>query len=522
MEIETKKPLRTEPRFINQWLMRAWQQLDSIAGFHFLPESAFDGGELFVKISVYGEEHVNPVTGDDETVAYENAITFGIRQTAPNATKVRGQCQKEFDAVFESLWSRMLQEFNGQAVETTGGEAWQSSPRRLTDEWKLKCNDVAAFQRELENFASKYREAGLQSIYIGEWQAPGFFPTLFETNQVVDVFLGKIDPPRSLGSRPIDETGKRIDPATGRSFGVTFKWQSKEKEWLSVSDMGAQFAVSMIGGEYPMLLKVDSVMDTALLFVRAWIERCKSLWEARLLATHPAETSADNGQQGMRGDQMTIRLLANNTTIERVAAFIWDFSTEYQRADHQISVEKAIGGDGTFFDLYFYLRRALTDEEKIARGIPAHVQNAETFDNQECGTIRIKSGIVTGQVVLECNPLTDAAKQFVNALADRLRADQHDARPEESRVGDKLQDKSQTPRKRIRSDRVRNVAFAIHLMNTENIGKKTAARRACTSTATIDNRQNDPKVAEWVERFKTDKQQETKMRQELANKKNKR
>ncbi len=62
--------------------------------------------------------------------------------------------------------------------------------------------------------------------------------------------------------------------------------------------------------------------------------------------------------------------------------------------------------------------------------------------------------------------------------------------------------------------------FAIHLMNTENIGKKAAARRACPSTTTIDNRQNDPKVVEWVNLFKNDKQQETKMRQELANQKN--
>ncbi len=148
-----------------------------------------------------------------------------------------------------------------------------------------------------------------------------------------------------------------------------------------------------------------------------------------------AETSAGDRQRGTRVDQTTVTLLASNTTIERVAAFIWDFSAEYQLADHQVGAQKPIGGDGTLFDLYFYLRHALTDEEKIAHGRPPHVQNAETFDNQKCGTIRIKAGIVIGQVVLECNPLTDAAKQFVDALADRLRADQQDAQPAEPSAG---------------------------------------------------------------------------------------
>jgi hypothetical protein len=75
------------------------------------------------------------------------------------------------------------------------------------------------------------------------------------------------------------------------------------------------------------------------------------------------------------------------------------------------------------------------------------------------------------------------------------------------------------PAKRIRSNCVKNVAFAIHLMNTESIGLSAAARRAHTHTGTINNRKDDPKVIEWVKIFKDDPQQATKMKQELAKKK---
>jgi hypothetical protein len=72
------------------------------------------------------------------------------------------------------------------------------------------------------------------------------------------------------------------------------------------------------------------------------------------------------------------------------------------------------------------------------------------------------------------------------------------------------------PTKRLRSDRVKNIAFAIYLMNSEEIGVRTAARRAQTNAETINRRKDDPKVIEWVRRFEDDNQQATKMRQDLA------
>ncbi len=196
-----------------------------------------------------------------------------------------------------------------------------------------------------------------------------------------------------------------------------------------------------------VLLRHDVLLDAAL--------------PSRLENGFADTPNADAGDehQATRVDQLAIRLPVSNTTIERVETFISDFSVEYQHSDRHVGVERSVGGDRTLFNLCHYHRRDLSDAEQIARGVQPHAQNAVTFDTQRCGTIRIKPGILIGQFALECSPLTDAAKQFVDALADRLRTDQHDARLEESQSGDKRQYKSQKPLKRIRSDRVRNVAF---------------------------------------------------------------
>jgi formylglycine-generating enzyme required for sulfatase activity len=127
---------------------------------------------------------------------------------------------------------------------------------RHVDEWKLKVSDVVVFERELQNFARNYRENGLIAIDIGVWSK-----SLFD-------------------SRYIDETGYPIEPDAGRSWGVKFIWQSKINEWQQVSDMGVQFTVAVIGGDFPLLLKIGAVMDTARPFVLAFVERCKTLWNA--------------------------------------------------------------------------------------------------------------------------------------------------------------------------------------------------------------------------------------------------
>lgn len=193
----------------------------------------------------------------------------------------------------------------------------------VISEWKLNTNDVDAFERQLDNFARHYvsdrREAGLESIDIGAWQAPGFFPTLYEINQLVDAFDGKIEPPQHLGARFTDETGQRIKPTEGRSWSLTFRRQSKEKEWLSVSTNEARFTISIAGGDYPMLFRIDSVMDTARPFVKAWIERCKELWAAMPLAEQSAQ--AGTGQQEITGGKEYPLIISANEAATELESY---------------------------------------------------------------------------------------------------------------------------------------------------------------------------------------------------------
>jgi hypothetical protein len=74
----------------------------------------------------------------------------------------------------------------------------------------------------------------------------------------------------------------------------------------------------------------------------------------------------------------------------------------------------------------------------------------------------------------------------------------------------------QGPTKRVRSTNASKIAYAHFLMETEHLAKTSAARAACTNTATMDKRENDSTVREWIQKFKDDPSEVMKIKKKIA------
>jgi hypothetical protein len=145
-------------------------------------------------------------------------------------------------------------------------------------ELKMK-TDVTHFEAELRHFAKTYLaeqiERGLLGIDIGEWQQ-GFWDT-----------------------RATNETHTPVERNEGRGWSITLRRQSEQKEWIDVPDIPFNLWVSQIGGEYPLLLKISPFEKNVGRFVKAYMARCKELWDAI-----PLRTTLNQAEEGQTGTKL--------------------------------------------------------------------------------------------------------------------------------------------------------------------------------------------------------------------------